>query len=56
MTPIEKLRVQLRRAMQSGDLVTAEEIAVELAPFEDALCAELDRNPSAITPMWGLEA
>jgi hypothetical protein len=56
MTAVEKLRVQLRREMQAGDLKSAEETASKLAPFEDELCDELDRLPSAITPMWGLEA
>jgi hypothetical protein len=53
---VTALRVRMRRAFEADDIVTAEEVAMKLAPFEDTLCAELDRNPSAITPMWGLEA
>lgn len=37
-----------------GDLVTAEAIAVELAPLEEKLCDELDADPMAVTPQWGL--
>ena len=56
MNAVEKLRVQLRREMQAGDLKSAEETALKLAPFEDELCKGLDRQPSAIVPQWGLLA
>jgi hypothetical protein len=40
--------------MQDGDMVTAEQIALQLSPFEEAICDELDQNPAAIVPSWGI--
>jgi len=51
---ILELRAKLRRAMQDGDMVTAEQIALQLSPFEEAICDELDQNPAAIVPSWGI--
>lgn len=47
---------ELNRALRNRDDVTAERLAVELAPYFDALADALDRDPKAITPQWGLLA
>ena len=54
MTRLEQLHVDLRRALESDDLAMAECIATELSPLVERLCDELDRDPGAITPAWGL--
>jgi hypothetical protein len=50
-----ELRTRTRRATQDGDTREAEVIAVQLAPFEVAICEEPDGNPAAILPAWGIE-
>lgn len=47
---------EYERAHRSRDDVTAERLAVELAPFFDEIADALDRDPKAITPQWGLLA
>lgn len=44
------------RAHRGRDDVTAERLAVELAPYFDAIADASDRDPKAITPQWGLLA
>jgi hypothetical protein len=52
----QELEAALRRAENSGDDKSAEEIAVLLAPFVDAECEAADRDPKALVPAWGLLA
>jgi hypothetical protein len=44
------------RAHRGRDDVTAERLAVELAPYFDKIAEVEDENPKAITPQWGLLA
>ena len=55
MTRME-LEAALRTAENSGDLETAEQIAVLLAPYVEREVADLERTEGERTPMWGWHA
>jgi hypothetical protein len=52
----EQKRAELNRALRNRDDATAERLAVELAPYFDAIADAEDKNPKAIVPQWGLLA
>jgi len=47
------LEAVLRRAIESGDDTTAQQLAVLLAPYVEAECERMDADPKAIVPSWG---
>jgi hypothetical protein len=51
---IRSAQIALRRAIESGDDATAQELSVLLAPYVEAECERLDADPKAIVPAWGV--
>jgi len=55
MTVRAMMERDLRRAVESDDLVSAQEIAVKLSHFVEMDLDEDDRHPDVI-PGWGVES
>ncbi|HMA97093.1 MAG TPA: hypothetical protein VKP30_30625 [Polyangiaceae bacterium] len=60
MTPAElrNKQLELSRALRAGRDAEAEQIALDIAPAIERICDELDLDldPKAITPQWGILA
>jgi hypothetical protein len=51
-----ELEAALRRSIESGDDVTAQELSIALAPYVEQQCDAMDNDPKAIVPAWNTYA
>lgn len=53
---LRAVRIAMDRAIESGDLQTAEDLGALLAPYYDRVAAIRDERPSLAYQRWGVEA
>jgi len=53
---IRSAQIALRRAIESGDDATAQELSIVLAPCVEQQCKAMDADPKALIPAWGVLA